>query len=154
MTILYFGEVSMNENKDNPKIGRIFQEKVQEWFVKELKEAFNIEHSVSIGKPPHPHNFDLANDSETVVVECKCYTWTDTGNVPSAKLMGLNEAVFYFSFLPSDTEKILVMAYAIHSKRTETLAEYYHRINKHLLRDVKIWEYNTETEEMRKIKND
>ena len=61
---------------------------------------------------------------------------------------------FYFSFLPSETEKILVMAYATHPNIKETLAEYYIRINGHLLGDVKVWEYNTETNDMKKIKND
>lgn len=43
------------------------------------------------------------------MAECKCYMWTDSGNVPSAKLMGLDEAVFYFGFLPSGTKKLLCM---------------------------------------------
>ena len=46
------------------------------------------------------------------------------------------------------------MAYATHPKRKESLAEYYIRINGHLLGNVKVWELNPETKEMRKIKND
>ena len=143
-----------NSNHDNPKIGRTFQEEVQKWFLKNRNEKFVLEYPIHIGKPSHPHNFDVANESGTTIVECKCYAWTDSGNVPSAKLRGLNEAIFYFSFLPRETEKILVMSRAVHPKRSETLAEYYLRTNGHLLSDVKIWELNLDTNEMRMIKND
>lgn len=43
------------------------------------------------------------------------------------------------------------MSYAIHPKKSETLAEYYYRINKHLLGDVKIMEFNMHTNFMRVI---
>ena len=143
-----------NSNSDNPKIGKAFQEKVQNWFAKNRNENFVLEYPIHIGKPARPHNFDVANKSGTTVIECKCYTWTDSGNVPSAKLRGLNEAIFYFSFLPRETEKVLVMSRATHPRRNETLAEYYLRTNGHLLGDVKIWELNLDTNEMRMIKND
>lgn len=57
------------------------------------------EAAILIGRPPKEHKFDLANADRSIVAECKCYTWTDSGNVPSAKLMGLDEAVFYFGVL-------------------------------------------------------
>ena len=74
------------------------------------------------------------------MVECKCYTWTDTGNAPSAKMMGMNEALFYMNYLPDDTIKVLCIKKAVHPKEQETLAEYYVRIDGHLLRDVKVFE--------------
>ena len=142
----------MNTNSENPKVGREFQEKVRRWFQKNTEENYALEYPIYIGKPARPHKFDAANESETIVIECKCYTWTDSGNIPSAKLRGLNEAIFYFSFLPNETKKILVMARAVHPKKRETLAEYYFRMNEHLLDDVKIWEFNPDTDEMRMIK--
>ena len=58
-----------------------------------LKEKYNTyfeqEAAIPIGRPPKEHKFDLANADRSIVAECKCYTWTDSGNVPSAKLMGL-----------------------------------------------------------------
>ena len=74
------------------------------------------------------------------MAECKCYTWTDSGNVPSAKLMGLDEAVFYFGFLPSGTKKLLCMKKAVFRDKQETLAEYYVRAHGHLLEDVSVIE--------------
>lgn len=59
-----------------------------------------------------------------------------SGNVPSAKLMGLDEAVFYFGFLPPKTRKILCMKKAIFPGKDETLADYYVRVHGHLLQDL------------------
>ncbi len=147
-------DIIQNSNSENPKIGREFQEKVKQWFETNTNMHFELEHPILIGYPAKLHKFDIADKSEKIVIECKSYTYTNTGNIPSAKLTTLNEAVFYFSFLPDETEKVLVMAYATHPKRKESLAEYYIRINGHLLGNVKVWELNPETKEMRKIKND
>ena len=68
-----------------------------------------------------------------------------TGNVPSAKMGFANEAAFYLSFLPDKYEKFIVMLKATHEKRNETLAEYYYRMNRHLLGKTKVAEYDPET---------
>ena len=54
--------------------------------------------------------------------------------------MGLDEAVFYFGFLPAGTQKILCMKESAYKGKTETLAEYYVRVHGHLLGDVSIFE--------------
>ena len=71
---------------------------------------------------------------------------TETGNVPSAKIRTMNEAVFFLSFLPDTMEKIIVMAKATHPKRKETLAEYYHRSYGHLLGATRMMEYDVSTQ--------
>ena len=53
-----------------------------------------------------------------------------------------NEAVFYLSFLPKETDKSIVMLKATHPRRSETLAEYYFRTNRHLLGNVKVCEFD------------
>lgn len=55
------------------------------------------------------------------------------------------------SFLPYDVEKCIVMAKATHPRRNQTLAEYYYRINHHLLGNIKILEYDASANEMRVI---
>lgn len=85
------------------------------------------------------------------VVECKCYTWTESGNVPSAKMGFTNEAAFYLSFLPDSVEKIIVMAKSTHPRRGETLAEYYFRTYRHLLGKIKVMEFDMSTGNMRSI---
>ena len=129
-----------NANSENPYVGRKFQELVQSILEKEFSTSFEQEAVVAIGKPPKGHKFDLANEDRSIVAECKCYTWTDSGNVPSAKLMGLDEAVFYFSFLPVETKKLLCMRRATIASREETLAEYYVRVHGHLLGNVYVYE--------------
>ena len=54
--------------------------------------------------------------------------------------MGLDEAVFYFGFLPRKTTKIICMKRSVFPGKEETLAEYYVRVHGHLLNDVKILE--------------
>ena len=141
-----------NANSENPHVGRKFQESVKLILEKKFCTSFEQEAAVAIGKPAKDHKFDLANDDRSIVAECKCYTWTDSGNVPSAKLMGLDEAVFYFGFLPVGTKKILCMKKATFRGKAETLAEYYARVHGHLLGDVFVYEISDDGT-MREIRN-
>ncbi len=109
-----------NTNSENQHVGRKFQEFVQSILKEKYNTYFEKEVAIPIGKPLKNHKFDLANEDRSIVAECKCYTWTGSGNVPSAKMMGLNEAVFY--------------------GKSETLAEYYVRVHGHLLKDVYVFE--------------
>ena len=60
-----------------------------------------------------------------------------------------NEAAFYFSFLPETYEKYIVMLKSHHPKRTESLAEYYYRKNRHLLGKTKVVEFDLEQNKLR-----
>ena len=131
-------------NSDNPKNGAIFQHQVLRWFRKNYAAEFVLEKKIPIGNPDKDHKFDIVAEDDSFAIECKCYTWTETGNVPSAKMGFTNEAAFYLSFLPDTYEKYIVMRKAIHEKRNETLAEYYFRTNKHLLGKTKVAEYEPE----------
>ena len=142
------GAMSMNKNSENPRIGKDFQIAVKNWFEEQFETSFKMEHKILIGNPAKLHSFDISDIKEHIVVECKCYTWTETGNVPSAKMGTLNEAAFYLSFLPKNTDKYIVMSRAKHEKRKETLAEYYFRTYRHLLGDIKVFEYDMYTGEM------
>ena len=138
-------------NSDNPHNGAVFQEQVKKWFEEHYHRTFVLEKKIAIGNPPKDHKFDIADENETIIIECERYTWTETGNVPSAKMGFTNEAAFYLSFLPENCEKYIVMLYSYHEKRHETLAEYYYRTNRHLLGSVKVAEYNPETNEFHVI---
>lgn len=78
------------------------------------------------------------------MIECKCYTWTNGNNVPSAKISTLNEAVLYMRSLPEGTLKILSMKKDVRTSNSETLASYYCRIYGHLLEDISIWEIDND----------
>ena len=125
-------------NSDNPRIGKRFQEYVCSLMQTYFQEDFVLEKAVPIGRPSKKHRFDCVSTDGNIVVECKCYTWTSTGNVPSAKLMGLNEAVFYMSYLPPETRKIIAINKSV--KKAESLAEYYCRIYGHLLTGIEVAE--------------
>ena len=138
----------MNTNSENPRVGKTFQIAVQRWFQETLHMPFEIEKKIAIGNPAKLHSFDIASLDGNIVIECKCYTWTESGNVPSAKMGFTNEAAFYLSFLPKETDKSIVMLKATHPRRDETLAEYYFRTNRHLLCDIKVCEFDPNTGEL------
>ena len=142
----------MNTNSENPKVGKDFELAVKGWLEKEYNQPFELYKKIKIGNPPKEHSFDIQSKNSSIVAECKCYTWTESGNVPCAKLVCLNEAAFFLSFLPKETKKYIVMKKSIHKKRTETLAEYYYRRYYHLLNDIHILEYDYDTLKMNVIK--
>lgn len=141
-------------NSDNPRNGAIFQHQVMECFKKHYRLEFELEKKLPIGNPPKDHKFDIVDKRNTIAIECKRYTWTETGNVPSAKMGFTNEAAFYLSFLPETYQKYIVMLYSFHQKRQETLAEYYYRTNRHLLGGIKVAEYDPERDYLRIIGSD
>ena len=136
-------------NSDNPKKGADFQAAVLEYFMRKKGLGFELEKKLLIGEPAKNHKFDIVNTEKKIVIECKRYTWTETGHVPSAKMGFANEAAFYLSFLPDIFEKYIVMLCSYHPKRNESLAEYYFRTNRHLLGRTKVAEYDPETDEFR-----
>ena len=146
-----------NTNNENPTVGAEFQEAVAKWFKKHYNKNFEMDKKIPIGySEKKNHRFDIVSDDNTIAIECKCYTWTEAGNVPSAKMGAANEAVFYLSFLPGTCEKYIVMKKSTHEKhnpKEETLAEYYYRINRHLLGGTKVAEFDTNaTSESKKLR--
>lgn len=138
----------MNTNSENPLVGKLFQMEVKKWFEENTHLFFVLEKKIPIGNPAKLHGFDIAEADNKIVVECKCHTWTVTGNIPSAKMGFVNEAAFYLSLLPDTIDKVIVMLRATHQRRKETLAEYYFRTNHHLLGKIKVMEFDMVTKEM------
>lgn len=139
-------------NAENPKKGADFQEQVQKWFQEQYGLPFESEVKIPIGNPPKDHKFDIVCRAKKIAIECKRYTWTESGNVPSAKMGFLNEAILYLSLLPEEYEKYIVMYSSRHEKKNESLAEYFYRMHYHLLQGVKVAEYNPEEREFRVIR--
>ena len=81
----------MNKNSENPKVGKKFEMDVMEWFNRNYTgKHFENNKSFDIGSPPKPHRFDIVSSDNSIIAECKCYTWTEMGNVPSAKMGFIN----------------------------------------------------------------
>lgn len=139
------------ENRFNPARGRDFQRWSADVLSVHFGVAFRLDFPVEIGHPAKNHKFDLVSEGEQFVGECKNYTWTETGNTPSAKIAFLNEAVLYLSLLPFAAEKFLVMPRSTHSRKAENLAEYYYRTYRHLLNGVFILELDVQTDEITEL---
>lgn len=130
-------------NSKNPKKGKDFEEKVCRALENKYHQNFSKQ-AIKIGNPPKLHDFDLVSDDKNIIVECKNYSWTETGNIPSAKMALINEAVLYLSHTPNNTKKIIVLRRDNHSKRKESLAAYYRRIYFHLLNNIIIMELDVD----------
>ncbi len=129
----------MNTNSENPSVGKSFEKISKKWAEKYFGQRFN-EKSVGIGNPPIGHKFDLVSSDEKIIIECKCYTWTVSGNVPSAKLATLDEAVLYLCNVNIPARKIIAMKRDWSEKRKKTLAEYFLEKKGHLMGDISVVE--------------
>ena len=129
-------------NSDHTRMGKEFQELVQGIVEKRFKQTFEKEKVVHIGLPPKGHKFDLVSEDGTVIIECKRYTWTKGGNVPSAKMAVLDEAILYMRSVPYYATKIITVleSYDPTGKHKESLAQYFVDKHGHLLADIEIWE--------------
>ena len=130
----------MKKNSDNLRRGREFQATVAAALEKHWGVPFDMEVAYPIGNPAKAHRFDLVSTNRKYVGETKSYTWTETGNMPSAKVTCINEAVFYLSHLPSDLTRFVAMLRDVRPRTGEPLADYYYRTYRHLLNGVLILE--------------
>ena len=140
-------------NSENTQLGKEFQEEVRDWFASDPQYigCFEMEVGLPIGNPEKNHYFDIVNRDAKIVIECKRYTWTETGNVPSAKIRAINEAAFFMSLIKGDYTKYIVIAKSNHAKKRESLAEYYFRTYKHLLGRSITAEYDMDSRQLRII---
>src|SRR5713226_145084 len=93
----------------NAHAGREFEREASEYFLRAeslaLTSDFSIDIGVGTGKKAH--GFDLGSTNPPVLVECKSHNWTETGNMPSAKVTVWNEAMYFFHLAPSHFRKVL-----------------------------------------------
>ena len=139
----------------NAHAGREFEAEASEYFsrVEGLQLSSSISVPLGVAGKTKLHNFDLGIEEPALLVECKSHNWTATGNMPSAKITVWNEAMYYFNLAPQHYRKVLFVLEARHPKQTESLAEYYARINGHLMpSDVAIFEYDPKNKSGRYVK--
>lgn len=115
-----------------------FEERVKLHFERELSTNLSSRVPLRVGKELE-HKFDLVSPDESIVIECKSYTWTRSGNWPSAKIAHANEALFYLSRVKAG-RKLLVLQEDINS-RGSSLVETYVRRYQGLMDDVEIWSF-------------
>jgi hypothetical protein len=137
---------SMNTGK-----GRDFQKLAAEILSSYFNIGFRIEYPIPIGNPPKEHKFDLVSDDRRYVGESKNYSWTEGGNVPSAKMGFINEAVFYLQHIPENIKRFVVLRRDVDEKHRESLADFYYRTNRHLLNGIFIVEIDVKTKTVRTL---
>ncbi len=118
--------------------GKEFQALARRAVSRLLGVEFDMEVALPIGNPPKPHPFDLVSRDHRYAGEAKAFTWTISGNVPSAKITTLREAAQYLQALPSGTKRFIVMKENRHPRTGESLADYFVRLNQHLLGQVAV----------------
>lgn len=143
------GEMTSNRHK-----GAEFAEHVRAYLKSQgLDVDPEYEAEVSINRVHRKmRKFDWGNES--VLVECKAYDWTASGNNPSAKLTTANEAMLYFVGAPESHRKMLFLAATGRrsGRRAETLGEYYVRTYAHLIPDdVEVHELNPDSLSARQL---
>lgn len=136
---------------ENSIKGREFEERVCHALEKKYGQSFNKK-SIHIGIPSKAHYFDLISEDGNIIVECKNYSWTVTGNTPSAKIAFLNEAVLYLSHVPSNSKKIIILRKDNHPKKKESLAEYYVRTYYFLLKDINVMEFDLNSATIKEVR--
>jgi hypothetical protein len=140
----------------NAHAGREFEANAREYFLRE--EGLDLQGGVSVeigvGTLKKSHGYDLGSESPPVLVECKSHNWTETGNMPSAKVTVWNEAMYFFHLAPARFRKVLFVLRAQHPSKKETLAEYYIRLYSHLIpQGVAVLEYDPSSKTGRYLKN-
>ena len=123
----------------NTERGKAFQFLCGGALKRTMRRDFDLEVPLAIGGGKF-HAFDLATRERDIVAECKAYTFTATGNNPSAKITALREAAMYLGLLQGNVTRLLVVKQAPHPKRKETLGRYFVRLNINLLEQVIVLE--------------
>jgi len=134
----------------NAHAGREFEEAAQAFFREtgiDLKPSFSVPIGSRVKKE---HRFDLGSQEPPILVECKSYTWTETGKPPSAKIHALNEVMLLFSVAPPEFRKILFILR--HMRKDVSLGTYYIKTQGHLIGEgIEIWEFDLDTKKADQI---
>lgn len=138
-------EASIVPQQSHVERGTAFQELAGRVLGARFGCTFRLEEMIAIGSPAKNHRFDLVSTDRQFVGECKSFSWTSGGNMPSAKITTVNEAVFYLSLLSTESYRFVTMRRDIRPGSGESLASYYWRTNRHLLGGVDILEIDAES---------
>ena len=107
----------------NTQAGKDFENKIFTFLV-ENGISLEIQKKVEIGiNSKKEHAFDFGNNS--ILVECKSQTWTETGNAPSAKMKNWSDAMFSFYLAPKKYKKLFFVEMSYNQKYCMTLLEYF-----------------------------
>jgi hypothetical protein len=125
----------------NTERGTAFQLRCRDALQQVLNRDLDLEARMEIGSGKF-HSFDLATRQRDVIAECKAFSFTATGNNPSAKITTLRETCNDIRAIPGDVERLLIVKRAPHPnpKRGETLGRYFVRLNMRHLEGITVLE--------------
>lgn len=118
--------------------GKAFQAIAREHFQKDFAIKLVREFTVRLDDG-QTHRFDLGSEQGDILIDCKSYTFTKTGNEPAAKL---NHAKTDALLLRAShaQRKLLVFDDDVHPKKG-SLAALFERRNRVWLADVEVWRH-------------
>jgi len=134
-------------------MGNDFEEDVMNWLNDNCSKDYTRDEqfcTFNIGEPPKPRKFDIVSKDRSVVIECKCFTWTKSGGTPHGKMKSISEAVLRLSFI-TNADTYIVIKRDLRLKSSESLAEYYFRRFGNMLRGTRILEFDEKIGELREI---
>jgi hypothetical protein len=116
-----------------------------------LKQIFGCDFDMEVSLPiglEKCHFFDLASPDRTVIAECKAYSFTSSGNIPSAKITGLREAAMWLNTHPGPVKRVLLVQRQAHPRTNETLGHYFGRLNRHSLANIALLEISQDGDDL------
>ncbi len=135
----------------NTAAGRAFEETAQTVLADYgIIVDFGHKVQIGIGAIKKDRNYDLGSADPAIIVECKSFRWTESGGVPHAKIRTMEKEMFCFLIAPAEYRKILFVERSTRDGYDESLAEYFVRLNPHMIpADVEIWEYDHATKSVK-----
>jgi hypothetical protein len=122
----------------NTERGKAFQIACCEALRNQFGRDFDFE--VSLQCEGKAHSFNLATSEKDIVVECKAFSFTQSGNNPSAKITTLREAISFRGQSKGMSREFWFLSTPADPIRGETLGKYFVRLNSHLLGNVLVME--------------
>lgn len=129
----------------NTQVGNDFEAKAHVYFANTeklvLQKIFPLQ--IGVDGKTGTRRFDLGAHDPAVLVECKSHRWTESWNMPSAKVTVWNEAMCYFHLAPQHFRKVLFVLKHVNPETGKNLARYYVDNYNHLIpNSVEIIEFD------------
>lgn len=105
-------------SKSNKKKGDNFETLARYYFKKIYGVEFKKQTKIKIGyRGGKMRFFDLVNEKQKIVIECKNYIFSESNNIPATKISVLTKEVYKLSLLPKEYEQGIMRAQKFKQKR-------------------------------------
>jgi small nuclear ribonucleoprotein (snRNP)-like protein len=116
---------------------RAFAVYCRDYFSRQLNTALDTEVTIKLSNGD-TYRVDLASRDRSILIECKSYTYTRSGNEPAAKLAHAKQAAQNLQ-MAAAVRKLLIFEDHLHPISGKSLAELFARRNARWLDGVEIW---------------